>query len=115
MSEKNLPNILAIQDSCNKIIDFTTGIHNAEEFYQDQKAFDAVLMNFIVIGESVSKLSSDLKNQFPDVEWNKIKSFRNIVAHNYFGGDADEVWQIISSDIVSLQISIEEIIVLLEK
>ena len=115
MSEKNLPNIFAIQDSCSKIIDFTAGIGSAEEFYQDQKAFDAVLMNFIVIGESVSKLSLDLKNQFPNVEWNKIKSFRNIVAHNYFGVDADEVWQIISSDIASLQKSIEAIIVELEK
>lgn len=115
MFEKDKATILAIQDSCNKIIDFTTGIDNVEEFYQDQKAFDAVLMNFIVIGESVSKLSSDLKNQFHKVEWSKIKSFRNIVAHNYFGVDADEVWQIISSDIASLQKSIEEIIIDLEK
>lgn len=110
MFEKDKANLFAIQDSCGKIIDYTKGVFSAEEFYQDQKVFDAVLMNFIVIGESVSKISSDLKNQFYSVEWNKIKSFRNIVAHNYFGVDADEVWQIIGSDISILKKSVEEII-----
>jgi uncharacterized protein with HEPN domain len=28
----------------------------------------------------------------PKVEWVKIKGFRNIVAHDYFGIDAEEVW-----------------------
>ena len=110
MFKKDKANLFAIQDSCGKIIDYTQGVFSAEEFYQDQKVFDAVLMNFIVIGESVSKISSDLKNQFSTVEWNKIKSFRNIVAHNYFGVDADEVWQIIGTDISTLKKSVEEII-----
>lgn len=110
MYNKDRANLLAIQDSCRKIIDFTHGIYSAEGFYQDQKVFDAVLMNFIVIGETVTKISADLKNQFMIVEWNKIKSFRNIVAHNYFGVDADEVWQIIGLDIPNLQEPIEEII-----
>ena len=110
MFEKDRANILSIQDSCNKIVVFTAGIFSAEEFYQDQKVFDAVLMNFIIIGESVGKISEDLKNKYNTVEWSKIKSFRNIVAHNYFGVDADEVWQIIDSDIPALQKSIEELI-----
>lgn len=110
MYKKDKANLMAIQDSCAKIIDFTQGVFSSEEFYQDQKVFDAVLMNFIVIGEAVSKISSDLKLKFANVEWDKIKSFRNIVAHNYFGVDADEVWQIIDSDIPNLQKSIEEII-----
>jgi len=50
MFEKDRANILSIQDSCNKIVVFTAGIFSAEEFYQDQKVFDAVLMNFIIIG-----------------------------------------------------------------
>lgn len=103
MFEKDRANILSIQDSCNKIVVFTAGIFSAEEFYQDQKVFDAVF--FIIIGESVGKISEDLKNKYNTVEWNKIKSFRN-----YFGVDADEVWQIIDSDIPTLQNSIQEII-----
>jgi uncharacterized protein with HEPN domain len=50
-----------------------------------QKHFDAVLMNFIVIGEMAGKLSEDFKNIHNEIEWWKIKGLRNIVAHNYFG------------------------------
>ena len=109
MFDRDIGHLHSIQDSCRKILDFTKDIHTGEEFYRDQKIFDAVLMNFIVIGESVAKISSNLKEQFNTVEWDRIKAFRNIVAHNYFGVDADEVWQIVGSDITVLQKSIEEI------
>jgi hypothetical protein len=33
----------------------------------------AVLMNFVVIGESVVKLSKEIKKQEPQVPWNRIK------------------------------------------
>ena len=53
-------------------------------------------MNFIVIGEMADKLSDDFKLKTQEnVDWLKIKSFRNIIAHNYFGVDAEEVWQIV--------------------
>ncbi len=110
MYKKDKANLMAIQDSCAKIVDFTQGIFSAEAFYQDQKVFDAVLMNFIVLGEAVSKISTEFKSKFATVEWNKIKSFRNIVAHNYFGVDAEEVWQIIDLDIPILNKSVQEII-----
>ena len=60
------------------------------------------MMNFVVIGEMVDKLSEDFKNDNSEVEWIKIKGFRNIVAHDYFGIDAKEVWQIIIDKIPNL-------------
>lgn len=115
MFNKDLPNLFAIQDSCKKIGNFTTGITPAEAFYRDEKVFDAVLMNFIVIGEAVARISPEIQMEYANIEWKKIKSFRNIVAHNYFGVDADEVWQIICSDIINLQKSVEDIIKKIEK
>jgi uncharacterized protein with HEPN domain len=47
---------------------------------------------FFVIGEMVDKLSEEIKRKHPEIEWIKIKGFRNIVAHDYFGIDAEEVW-----------------------
>ncbi len=38
-----------------------------------------------------------------EIEWIKIKGFRNIVAHDYFGIDAEEVWQIIRNKIPALK------------
>ncbi len=38
------------------------------------------MMNFIIIGEVVARLSDEFINQNPQIDWFKIKGFRNIVA-----------------------------------
>ncbi len=110
MLEKNKANVLAIIDSCSKISAYTNNISSSEELFDNQLVFDAVLMNFIVIGESVSKLTDDFKSDNSNITWQKIQSFRNIVAHNYFGVDAEEVLQIVQSDILILIKDLEAIL-----
>jgi len=95
MSEKDSANLFAILDSCLKIKEFTFDINTADAFYEDSKTFDAVLMNFIVIGEAVVKIGPEIKENEKQIPWSKIKGFRNFVAHDYFGVDAEEVWQIV--------------------
>jgi len=67
------------------------------------------MMNFIVIGEMVDRISKVFKDANPQIEWNRIKGFRNLVAHDYFDIDAEEVWQIISNDLPILKVKIEKI------
>jgi hypothetical protein len=55
-----------------------------------------------------------LKNKYFEVDWNKIKDFRNLVAHDYLGIDAEEVWQIIynhlpKGDIVMVHASLRSV------
>lgn len=57
------------------------------------------MMNFVIIGEMVAKLSESFKEQYSEIEWYKIKGLRNIAAHDYFGIDAEEVWQIIQNNL----------------
>ena len=68
------------------------------------------MMNFVIIGEMVEKLSADFKTNQDSIDWVKIKDFRNIVAHDYFGIDAEEVWQIIKNEIPDLRIDILSIL-----
>ncbi|MEM9834736.1 MAG: HepT-like ribonuclease domain-containing protein [Bacteroidota bacterium] len=89
---------------------FTHDFDDADAFYADEKTFDVVLMNFLIIGESVAKLSEELKNQENQVPWTKIKGFRNIVAHNYLGVDAEEVWQIVKNHLPVLERDINKIL-----
>lgn len=65
--------------------------------------FDATLMNFVLIGEMCDRISDELKKQHPEIDWKKIKGFRNMIAHDYLGIDAEEVWQIVSDDIIPLR------------
>ncbi len=102
MLERDHTNLLAIIDAAKKVINYTKGVIDADEFFKDQRTFDATLMNFVIIGETVAKLSDEIKDSNKHIPWSKIKGFRNIVAHNYFGVDAEEVWQIIHNNIPTL-------------
>lgn len=64
-------------------------------------------MNFIVLGESSWKLSDDIRNALPHVDWRAIKGFRNFVAHDYFGVDENIVWAAIQFHLPQLKEDLE--------
>jgi len=102
--------LLNLLDAIEKIKQFSSPFNSSSGFFEDIKAFDACLMNFIVIGEMADKLSEELKNiTESEIEWYKIKGFRNILAHDYFGVNAEEVWQIIHNDLPDLEIKIKKL------
>jgi len=103
ISTKDTHCLESILESIYKISKYTDGSHNQDEFFENEKVFDASLMNFVIIGEMVSKLSEGFKNANKNIDWNRIKDFRNLVAHDYFGIDAEEVWQIIKNDLPKLK------------
>ena len=109
MSHKDFASVVSILDSIEKIMDYTSSFKNADEFYADTKTFDAAMMNFIVIGEMADKLSKEIKDETQNkVDWGKVIGFRNIIAHNYFGIDAEEVWQIIQTSLSNLQETLQD-------
>jgi len=97
----------SILEAIDRIFEYTSGIKTADEFDKDYRNFDATMMNFVVIGEMIDKISDEFKKKHPEIEWIKIKGFRNIVAHDYFGIDAEEVWQIIKTKIPTLKSDIK--------
>ncbi len=99
----------AIIEAIERIIEYTSGFDSADDFNNDHLNFDATMMNFVVIGEMVDKLSEDFKKRNSRIEWNRIKGFRNIVAHDYFGIDAEEIWQIIKNKIPELKSEINKL------
>ena len=104
ISHRDYGCILNILESIKKIQSYSYQFKNADEFYENTISFDAIMMNFIVIGEMAEKLSEQfIEDTKSEINWLKIKGFRNIIAHNYFGIDAEEVWQIIKTSLVSLK------------
>ena len=97
-------------ETIEKIIRYTSSYHSAEELYQNDRDFDAAMMNFIVIGEEVGKLTDEIKLKNEQINWQKIYTFRNIIAHHYFGINVDIVWQIISSDLPILKNDLENLV-----
>lgn len=100
---------LALQtvvESIDKIALYASTSCTADDFYHDEKSFDACMIHFINIGEMIDRLSVETKNIHPDIPWREIKDFRNLVTHNYFGIDADEIWDIITNHLPQLKTSI---------
>ena len=106
MLDKDQHCLEAIIEASERIIEYTSELKSADDLDKDYKSFDASMMNFVIIGEMVDKLSQEFKNNHSEIEWLKIKGFRNIVAHDYFGIDAEEVWQIIRDKIPELKFDI---------
>ncbi len=104
---------LALQtiiESIDKITLYSQDATNADDFYHDTKSFDATMIHFINIGEMIERLSPDIKNSYTNIPWRDIKDFRNLVSHNYFGIDADELWDIIVNHLPKLKTDINTLI-----
>lgn len=63
---------------------------------------DAVLMQFIIIGESIDYVENEKLVKY-DYPWYKVKSFRNMIAHDYFNIKMTAVWEIIQKDLPHLK------------
>jgi len=82
-----------ILDSAHKIIDYIGSI-SFEEFCADSKTFDAVIRNFEIIGEAAGRLPEDFKQSHTQIDWHRIRGFRNRIVHDYMGIDYKIVWEI---------------------
>lgn len=80
-------------DSGWKILDYTEGF-TFEEFAADEKTVDAVIRNFEIIGEAANRLPEDFKLINAEIDWQRIRGFRNRIVHHYFGIDLSIVWLI---------------------
>jgi uncharacterized protein with HEPN domain len=104
----------AMLDAVDKIQRYSAKYNNPKDFYNTVE-FEASVMNFIILAEMVDRLSDEIKSEYPDVSWKSIKGFRNIAAHDYFGLDLDEVWDIIQNYLPRLQQNITEILIEIER
>ena len=102
MPNKDFCILLSMIETIEKILKYTGAYTSAEELYENDRDFDAAMMNFIVLGENVGKLSISFKQANDSINWNKIYGLRNIIAHHYFGINVDLVWQIITNDLPAL-------------
>jgi len=114
MSRNHLLFLKDMRESCEKIQRYVHEITH-KEFLSDDKTYDAVLRNLIVIGEAAKNVPEKVRNFYTDVAWREISGFRDIAVHNYFGIDEDILWDIIQNEIPALLINLNPMVVSEEK
>jgi uncharacterized protein with HEPN domain len=90
-----------IIESIRKIQEYTKNM-DYEGFVQDGKTKDAVLANFMIIGEAVNHIPTDVTDNYPEIAWSQIKGLRNVIVHGYFQIDDKILWDTIRSDLDDL-------------
>ena len=82
-----------------------------EKFLTDFTMSDTAIKNFMVIGEATKNISNETKIRQPQIPWKKIAGFRDILIHNYFGTDLEEVWRIIQIELPELHKAINTLLI----
>jgi uncharacterized protein with HEPN domain len=107
---KRTPELLIqdILDSCHKILTYTHGMIY-DDFIKDSKTIDAVIRNFEIIGEAANRLPESYKEIHPEIDWHRIRGFRNRIVHDYMGIDFEIVWAIRDQYLNELIVAIEKL------
>lgn len=80
-----------------------------------QDRLDVICMQFLAAGEALKRLEKlepgRLATSFPDIDWKGAMGFRDVIAHQYFDLDAEQVLLICSQalpDMLQAVIALEE-------
>ena len=111
--EKNdLLYLLNILEYIGKIWKYTEETRSAEELFElnDQMNLNAALTLLANIGENASKITENLKQEYSNIQWKQIKSFRNRIIHDYVGIDLAIIYEVITNDLKILKYEFEKIV-----
>lgn len=96
-------NAIYLEHMLDSIFRINEYVESKEQFYSSRLVQDAVVRNLQVMSESSQRLHEDIKQFYPDIPWNKISGFRNILVHDYLGIDLDVIWSVVVQELPSLQ------------
>lgn len=104
----DLERLKDIQEGIAKIEKYT--VRGQSVFFEDELVQTWVLFHLQTIGEAARAISDNLKNRFPEVPWQDIIDFGNLIVYEYFRVNFRVVWQIVENNLPSLKVQIESIL-----
>ncbi|PIU10118.1 hypothetical protein COT30_00890 [Candidatus Micrarchaeota archaeon CG08_land_8_20_14_0_20_49_17] len=98
MKEEDRVYLKHILDAISTIEQYV-GSSSYDEFLGNRLLQDGVIRQIQIIGEASKKLSSELKQKYPQIPWKDIVGMRDKIVHDYLGVDPEVVWKTISGNI----------------
>ena len=107
-----------ILDATQKIITRFTPIQTVEDFTnsaEGMEKLDSICMQLMAIGESLKNFdkitNKTLLAKYPEIDWKGAKGLRDIITHQYFDIDAEEIFLVCKNHIPPLSEAIKKIII----
>ena len=97
-------------NECIQRIEKYVGEGGRDAFMASDLLQDAIIRNLQTLAESATRVSDGLQEKHPEVDWLKIRGFRNVLVHDYLGVDLDRVWNILENDLPKLKAAIEKML-----
>lgn len=106
-----------IEEALEKIRDRSNQVGSFEELTATpagQERLDGLCMLFIAIGESLKNIDKitggELLAAYPEIDWKGAMGFRDVIAHQYFDIDAEQVYWICTHEVAPLSATIRKMI-----
>jgi len=107
-----------MRDDRLRLADIRDAIEQVEKYTQQGRtAFDEdelvrvwVLHHLEIIGEACRGLSENFRQSHPEEIWSDAISFRNVLAHQYFGVDDEAVWAVVEHDLPALKQKVQDVL-----
>jgi uncharacterized protein with HEPN domain len=98
-----------IIDSIQKIQKYVEEME-FDDFQGDAKTIDAVIRNFIIIGEAARHIPDEVSTKYPNIHWRLMGDMRNFAVHEYLGVEMPTIWKTIHDDLPPLIPDLNQVI-----
>ena len=94
-------------EAAQEALTFADGKTRAD-LESDRMLANALVECLRVAGEAARQVSSETRQEYPDIPWRDVIGMRNQLVHEYFKIDYDVVWQTVKEDLPSLVEALEQ-------
>jgi uncharacterized protein with HEPN domain len=110
MSRDEQERLRDIKDAIAVIREHLANAGGASAAKEDPLLHDALLFQFVVIGEAVKHLAPEMRESAPEIPWADVAGLRDLIAHEYFRIDIHRVLEIVDRDLPPLEQAIERML-----
>jgi uncharacterized protein with HEPN domain len=110
MSRDEQERLRDIKDAIVAIHGHLERVNIAEPKMDDPLLHDALLFQFVVIGEAVKHLAPETRKSASEIPWTDIAGLRDLIAHEYFRIDIHRVLEIVERDLPALELAINRML-----
>lgn len=98
-----------IDDAISAIQSYTESL-TYEQLLGDRKTREAVILNFVVIGEAIKKIPLEIIDRYPDVPWKEFAGMRDKMVHGYFQISPTIIWETSQHDLAPLAAGVKALL-----